>query len=83
LFNNIFDSNNFPASGPLVGSQLMKLTKGRPDGLKEEIAHELGIALEDDDDGDLPAHQAGTVGGSMVRRMIAQGRRQMAHKEPE
>jgi hypothetical protein len=38
--------------------------------LKYETASELGINLKQGYNGDLPARQAGSIGGGMVKKMI-------------
>ena len=48
--------------------------------MKYEIAGELGINLKQGYNGDLPSRQAGSIGGYMVKRLIAQAERQMANK---
>lgn len=50
------------------------------DNMKYEIAGELGINLKQGYNGDLPARQAGSIGGYMVKRLIEQAERQMAGK---
>ena len=42
--------------------------------MKYEIAGELGVNLKQGYNGDLTAKQNGSVGGEMVKRMIAQAR---------
>lgn len=41
------------------------------DSLKTEIASQLGVDYSQADKGNLTARQNGSVGGEMVRRMIA------------
>ncbi len=40
------------------------------DRLKFEVANEVGVPLKQGYNGDLPAREAGKVGGQMVKRMI-------------
>lgn len=40
------------------------------DRLKFEVANEVGVPLNQGYNGDLPAREAGRVGGQMVKRMI-------------
>lgn len=40
------------------------------EGMKQEVASELGVPLKQGYNGDLTAKQAGSVGGEMVKRMI-------------
>lgn len=39
--------------------------------LKFEVASQVGVPLKQGYNGDLPAREAGKVGGQMVKRMIA------------
>ena len=48
---------------------------------KYEVASELGVPLSDGYNGDLTSRQNGSVGGSMVKKMIEAQERQMAEKE--
>ena len=48
---------------------------------KYEVASELGVPLSDGYNGDLTSWQNGSVGGYMVKKMIAAQERQMAEKE--
>ncbi len=49
------------------------------DQMKNETANELGINLKNGYNGDLTAKQAGSIGGSMVKKMIEQ---QMSKMNP-
>lgn len=40
------------------------------DKFKFEVANELGIALNQGDNGNLTSRDAGRIGGNMVRRLI-------------
>ena len=40
------------------------------DSMKQEVANELGITLNNGYNGDLTARQAGSIGGMMVKKMI-------------
>lgn len=42
------------------------------DNLKFEVANSLGVNLKQGYNGDLTAKQNGSVGGEMVKRLIAQ-----------
>lgn len=44
---------------------------------KEEVANEIGVNLKDGYNGDLTSKQAGSIGGEMVRQMIAKQEEQM------
>lgn len=48
------------------------------DEYKKQIANELGINLKNGYNGDLTSRQAGSIGGMMVKRMIAAQEEQMA-----
>ena len=50
------------------------------DRFKYEVANELGVPLKDGYNGDLTSAQNGSVGGYMVKKMIAQQQKQMAGK---
>ncbi|MEG0388964.1 MAG: alpha/beta-type small acid-soluble spore protein, partial [Niameybacter sp.] len=41
------------------------------ESMKQEVASELGVPLKQGYNGDLTSKQAGSVGGEMVKRMIA------------
>ncbi|MGE5473815.1 MAG: alpha/beta-type small acid-soluble spore protein [Ignavibacteriales bacterium] len=45
--------------------------------MKFEIASQVGVSLKDGYNGDLPANQAGKVGGNMVKRMINDAKNMM------
>ncbi|MDA3734190.1 alpha/beta-type small acid-soluble spore protein [Niameybacter massiliensis] len=47
------------------------------DAMKQEVASELGVPLKQGYNGDITAKQAGSVGGEMVKRMIAAQEAQM------
>jgi len=46
---------------------------------KYEVARELGIDLKQGYNGDLTSRQNGSVGGEMVKRMIAQAEQSMSN----
>lgn len=48
-----------------------KANKAALDRFKTEVASELGINLKEGYNGDLTSKEAGSIGGEMVRRMIA------------
>ena len=54
--------------------------KGALDKFKYEVASELGVPLSDGYNGDLTSRQNGSVGGYMVKKMIAEQEKQMANK---
>jgi hypothetical protein len=45
--------------------------------LKQQVASQVGVNLQGYN-GDLPAREAGRIGGQMVRHMIAQAQQQLA-----
>ena len=48
-----------------------KSTKAAMEQFKMEAAREMGVDLEKNYNGDITAKQAGSVGGQMVKKMIA------------
>lgn len=50
------------------------------DKFKMEVASEIGVPLKNGYNGDLTAHQNGSVGGMMVKKMIQAQEKQMAGK---
>ena len=52
--------------------------KGALDRFKFEVANELGVPLSEGYNGNLTSKQNGSVGGEMVRKMIAEQERQMS-----
>lgn len=54
--------------------------KNALDRFKYEVASELGVPLSDGYNGNLTAKQNGSVGGMMVKKMIAEQERQMSGK---
>ena len=52
--------------------------KGALNRFKCEVANELGVPLTDGYNGNLTSKQNGSVGGEMVRKMIAEQERQMS-----
>ena len=52
--------------------------KGALNRFKFEVANELGVPLADGYNGNLTSKQNGSVGGEMVRKMIAEQERQMS-----
>ncbi len=47
--------------------------------MKTEVANELGINLKQGYNGDLTSKQAGSIGGSMVKKMIQQQMEKMSN----
>lgn len=54
--------------------------KAALDRFKYEVANELGVPLKQGYNGDLTSYQNGSVGGYMVKKMIAEQERIMAGK---
>lgn len=54
--------------------------KGALDKFKYEVANELGVPLKQGYNGDLTSYQNGSVGGYMVKKMIAEQERIMSGK---
>lgn len=52
--------------------------KGALNRFKFEVANELGVPLTDGYNGNLTSKQNGSVGGEMIRKMIAEQERQMS-----
>ena len=63
----------------MANSYVVPNAKKAMDQMKTEVASELGINLKNGYNGDLTAKQAGSIGGSMVKKMIAQ---QMSRMTP-
>ncbi len=58
------------------GSQSQYQTSNRQnkqklESFKSEVASSLGVSLKQGYNGDITARQAGSIGGEMVKRMIA------------
>ena len=54
--------------------------RGYMNSFKEQVASELGINLKSGYNGDLTSREAGSIGGTMVKRMIEAQEQQMANK---
>ncbi|MEA4897266.1 small, acid-soluble spore protein, alpha/beta type [Bacillota bacterium Meth-B3] len=50
--------------------------------MKHEVASELGVNLKQGYNGDLTSRQAGSIGGSMVKKMIEAQERSMSGQQP-
>ncbi|TCT14656.1 small acid-soluble spore protein alpha/beta type [Natranaerovirga pectinivora] len=50
---------------------------------KYEVASELGVNLKQGYNGDLTSAQAGSIGGEMVKRMIASQEQAMSGQQPQ
>ena len=67
------------ASSKNSGSNRMVVPEAKEamNRFKEEVANELGINLKEGYNGDLTSKQAGSIGGEMVKQMIARQEEQM------
>lgn len=52
--------------------------KGALDRFKFEVANEIGVPLKQGYNGDLTSKQNGSVGGYMVKKMIAEAEKRMS-----
>ena len=50
------------------------------DRFKMEVADEIGVPLKKGYNGDLTSYQNGSVGGMMVKKMIAEQERRMSEQ---
>ena len=51
--------------------------KAALDKMKYEVANEIGVNLKQGYNGDLTSKQAGSIGGTMVRKLIERAESQM------
>jgi len=61
-------------------SSTKKEAQAALDAFKYEVANEIGVPLKQGYNGDLTSAQNGSVGGYMVKKMIAAQQSQMAGK---
>ena len=61
-------SNN---SGSGTSKMAVPQAKEAMNRFKQEVASEIGVPLKEGYNGDLTSKQAGSVGGQMVKKMIA------------
>ena len=54
--------------------------KSAMENMKQEVANELGITLNDGYNGNLSSRDAGYIGGTMVKKMIEAQEKQMSNK---
>lgn len=59
-----------------------KQAKAALDKFKYEVANELGVNLKQGYNGDLTSKQAGSIGGEMVKRLVANAANQMQAQQP-
>lgn len=57
---------------------LVSDSKSALESLKSEVANQLNIDLDSDYNGSLTTREAGSVGGEMVKRMIAYAQNNMS-----
>ena len=58
-----------------------KQAKAALDQFKMEVANELGVNLKQGYNGDLTSREAGSIGGEMTKRLVAQAANQMQPKQ--
>ena len=58
-----------------------KQAKAALDQFKMEVANELGVNLKQGYNGDLTSRGAGSIGGEMTKRLVAQAANQMQPKQ--
>ena len=58
-----------------------KQAKAALDQFKMEVANELGVNLKQGYNGDLTSREAGSIGGEMTKRLVAQAANQMEPKQ--
>jgi len=49
--------------------------------MKQEVAREIGVDLKEGYNGDMTSHDAGRIGGSMVKKMIQYAEDHMSQNE--
>ncbi len=59
-----------------------KQAKAALNQFKYEVANELGVNLKQGYNGDLTSREAGSIGGEMVKKMVAQAANQMQAQQP-
>ena len=59
-----------------------KQAKAALDKFKYEVANEIGVNLQQGYNGDLTSKQAGSIGGEMVKRLVANAANQMQSQQP-
>ena len=58
-----------------------KQAKAALDQFKMEVSNELGVNLKQGYNGDLTSREAGSIGGEMTKRLVAQAANQMQPKQ--
>ena len=59
-----------------------KQAKAALDKFKYEVANEIGVNLKHGYYGDLTSKEAGSIGGEMVKKLVAQAANQMQSQMP-
>ena len=59
-----------------------KQAKAALNKFKYEVANEIGVNLKEGYNGDLTSKEAGSIGGEMVKKMVAQSANQLQSKQP-
>ena len=59
-----------------------KQAKAALDKFKYEVANEIGVNLKQGYNGDLTSKEAGSIGGEMVKKLVAQAANQMQSQMP-
>ena len=59
-----------------------KQAKAALDKFKYEVANELGVNLKQGYNGDLTSREAGSIGGEMIKKLVAQAANQMQSQQP-
>lgn len=76
-----YESNSSSSSSSSSSnSPAYKNAKDALNSYKMEVAKEIGVNLKNGYNGDLTSYEAGTVGGEMVKRMIASQEQKMSGK---
>ncbi|MEG2348139.1 MAG: alpha/beta-type small acid-soluble spore protein [Clostridia bacterium] len=58
-----------------------KQAKAALNKFKYEVASELGVNLKQGYNGDLTSREAGSIGGEMVKKLVAQAANQMQSQQ--
>ena len=59
-----------------------KQAKAALDKFKYEVANEIGVNQKQGYNGDLTSKEAGSIGGEMVKKLVAQAANQMQSQMP-
>ncbi len=57
---------------------LVPEAKGELDKMKNEVAAEQGVDLKEGYNGDMTAHDAGKIGGNMVKKLVRKAEEDMS-----